>query len=98
MLYTVIGKPGEGKSYWCVSQMYEKQQVNISNLKKNVEIYYENKTILADRGHDLESNEEYTFKREINVKENGLIVAKIVDWTFQYNELTEFEEIGRAHV
>ncbi|KHF77291.1 phage-related protein [Acinetobacter sp. neg1] len=92
MLYTVIGKPGEGKSYWCVSQMYEKQQVNIANLKKNIEIYYENKTILADRGHDIDSSDEYTFKREINVKENDLIVAKIVDWTFQYNEFLEFED------
>ncbi|MCU4377944.1 zonular occludens toxin domain-containing protein [Acinetobacter haemolyticus] len=92
MLYTVIGKPGEGKSYWCVSQMYEKQQVNLANLKKNVEVYYENKSILADRGHDIDSNDEYTFKREINIKENGLIVAKIVDWTFQYNEFQEFED------
>lgn len=92
MLYAVIGKPGEGKSYWCVSQMYEKQQLNIANIKTNVKTYYENKTILSDRGHDIDSDDEYTFKREINVKENGLLVAKIVDWTFNYNEFQEFEE------
>lgn len=92
MLYAVIGKPGEGKSYWCVSEMYEKQQTNLANIKTNVKTYYENKDILKDRGHDIDSNNEYTFQREINVKENGLLIAKVVDWTFKYNEFQEFEE------
>lgn len=92
MLYAVIGKPGEGKSYWCVSQMYEKQQTNLANLKTNIKTYYENKQILEDRGHDIDSDDEYTFQREINVKENGLLVAKLVDWTFQYKEFQEFED------
>ncbi|MFU8926149.1 hypothetical protein [Acinetobacter puyangensis] len=50
MFYAIIGKPGEGKSYYAVTEIYAKQQENNDNVKKNSVIYYENKQILEDRG------------------------------------------------
>jgi hypothetical protein len=88
MLYAIIGKPGQGKSYFAVERMFNAQQKNIQNLKKNIQIYYENKPILLDRDLDLESDISYTFPREVQVNNE----AKIIDFTFKLSDLMQFEE------
>ncbi|WP_111828263.1 zonular occludens toxin domain-containing protein [Acinetobacter colistiniresistens] len=62
MLYAIIGKPGEGKSYFSVTKIYEFQQLNLENIKKNVPIFAENRTLLEER--DL-LEKDYTFTYEI---------------------------------
>lgn len=49
MLYAIIAKPGQGKSYFAVVRMYEEQQKNIENLKKNAPIFEENRKLLEER-------------------------------------------------
>ena len=49
MLYAIIGKPGQGKSYFAVERMFNAQQKNIQNLKKNIQIYYENSDLKKKR-------------------------------------------------
>lgn len=88
MLYAIIAKPGQGKSYWCVERMFNEQNKNIINLKKNIQIYFENKPILADRDIDLDSDQLFTFPREVQV--NG--ESKIVDFSFKLSDLLQFEE------
>ncbi|MCU4386540.1 zonular occludens toxin [Acinetobacter haemolyticus] len=62
MLYAIIGKPGEGKSYYSVTKIYEFQQINLQNIKKNLPIIDENRTLLEER--DL-LTKDYTFTYEI---------------------------------
>jgi Zonular occludens toxin (Zot) len=62
MLYAIIGKPGEGKSYFSVTKIYEFQQINLENIKKNVPIFEENRKLLEER--DL-LTKDYTFTYEI---------------------------------
>lgn len=88
MLYAHIGKPGQGKSYTCVVDIYEKQQINNHNVKKNVEIYFENKQLLLDRGIDLDKNIDFTFLREMRVGKED----KWLDFTFKLSELKQFED------
>lgn len=88
MLYAHIGKPGQGKSYSCVVDIYEKQQINNHNVKKNVEIYFENKQLLLDRGYDLDKNDNFTFLREMRVGKED----KWLDFTFKLSELKQFED------
>lgn len=90
MLYAHIGKPGQGKSYTCVVDIFEKQQINNHNVKKNVQIYYENKQILLDRDFDLDKNTKYTFPRMM--REKGEKEDKLVDFTFILSDLTRFED------
>ncbi|RZG66681.1 zonular occludens toxin [Acinetobacter wuhouensis] len=90
MLYAHIGKPGQGKSYTCVVDIYETQQINNHNVKKNVQIYYENKQILLDRDYDLDKNSKYTFPRMM--REKGEKEDKLVDFTFTLSDLTRFED------
>ena len=88
MLYAHIGKPGQGKTYACVETIYEKQQINLHNIKKNVETYFENKLILLDRGYNLDLNKEFTFKREVKIDKEDVLV----DFTFSLNEFLQFED------
>lgn len=88
MLYAIIGKPGQGKSYFAVERMFNIQQRNLQNISKNVKTHFENKPILLDRGLDLESDNEYTFKREVQVNNE----AKIIDFTFKLSEFLQIEE------
>ncbi|MEX8074672.1 zonular occludens toxin domain-containing protein [Acinetobacter nosocomialis] len=62
MLYAIVAKPGQGKSYFAVVRMYKEQQNNLENLKKNVPIFEENRKLLEER--DL-LNREFTYSYEI---------------------------------
>lgn len=88
MLYAIIGKPGQGKSYFAVTKMYEQQELNNHNIQKNVEIHFENKAILKDRGIDLDTRTEFTFPRES--KEDDQTVIR--DFTFRLNHFLKIED------
>lgn len=62
MLYAIVAKPGQGKSYFAVVRMYEEQQKNLDNLKKNAPIFEENRKLLEER--DL-LNRDFTYTYEI---------------------------------
>ncbi|ENX56858.1 hypothetical protein F885_03014 [Acinetobacter higginsii] len=100
MLYAIIGKPGEGKSYYAVTKIYDLQQINLENIKKNVPIFDENRTLLEER--DLLSK-DYTFTYEIgNEKftktcnhsyfdklEDGVQFEDYFEYYFFYNKYIE---------
>lgn len=65
MLYAIIAKPGQGKSYFAVVRMYEEQQKNLENLKKNAPIFEENRKLLEDR--DL-LKRDFTYTYELGDK------------------------------
>ncbi|MFX7057625.1 zonular occludens toxin domain-containing protein [Acinetobacter baumannii] len=62
MLYAIVAKPGQGKSYFAVVRMYEEQQKNLENLKKNAAIFDENRKLLEER--DL-LEQDFTYNYEI---------------------------------
>ncbi|KMV07591.1 zonular occludens toxin family protein [Acinetobacter baumannii] len=62
MLYAIVAKPGQGKSYFAVVRMYEEQQKNLENLKKNAAIFDENRKLLEER--DL-LERDFTYNYEI---------------------------------
>lgn len=80
MLYAIVAKPGEGKSYFAVTKIYDFQQTNTNNLKTNIPIYFENKKLFEDRGI-LE--QDFTFTYDIgNVQYTK---------TTNYSYFSEFE-------
>lgn len=87
MLYGIVAKPGEGKSYFAVTKIYGFQQTNIQNIKTNIPIYYENKRILEDRGV---LDKDFTFKYDIGNKE----FIKTTNYSYyeQFEDEEQFEQ------
>lgn len=86
MLYAIVAKPGEGKSYFAVTKIYDFQQTNINNLKTNIPIYFENKKLFEDRGI---LDQDFTFTYDIG----NVQYTKTTNYSYydQFEDEEQFE-------